>query len=304
MKSPSSHEKAVSITILCENSAKEQKCCSFRCIFGFTIMFIIMICMSVSLEFTFIELQELVSSCSKLRANVDEQFTDVRETLNGTMKLLQEQADSVSRLSERFCAAIDCKERFNNISMDNLTRPEDCSLHLGHASQPAASCAALLAFSPSSPSGYYWVRASNGSAVRVYCDMTLSCGGVTGGWTRVAELNVTDNTTQCPGDLRLRNDVMLCRIKVTLFPPVCSSAIFSMNKICYSSVCDTIKAYQAGSLEGFHPEKSINGAYVDGISLTHGSLRQHIWTFVAYSGGERCNNCPCANNGISTMLRL
>ena len=39
----------------------------------------------------------------------------------------------------------------------------------------AASCAAL---SPSSPSGYYWVNASKGSAVRVYCDMTRSCGNV------------------------------------------------------------------------------------------------------------------------------
>ena len=49
------------------------------------------------------------------------------------------------------------------------------------------SCAALPPFSPS---GYYWVRASNGSTVRVYCDMTRSCGGVTGGWMRVAELDI------------------------------------------------------------------------------------------------------------------
>ena len=44
------------------------------------------------------------------------------------------------------------------------------------AELPASSCAALL---PTTPSGYYWVSASNGSAVRVYCDMTRSCGGVT-----------------------------------------------------------------------------------------------------------------------------
>ena len=57
------------------------------------------------------------------------------------------------------------------------------------------SCAALP---PSSPSGYYWVRASNGSAVSVYCDMTRSCGGVTGGWMRVAELDMTNSSHQCP----------------------------------------------------------------------------------------------------------
>ena len=66
-----------------------------------------------------------------------------------------------------------------------------------------SSCAAVF---PSSPSGYYWVRASNGSVVRVYCDMTLSCGGVTGGWMRVAELNMTDTNQQCPGELVERND--------------------------------------------------------------------------------------------------
>ena len=36
-----------------------------------------------------------------------------------------------------------------------------------------------VALPPSSPSGYYSGRVSEGSMVRVYCDMTRSCGGVT-----------------------------------------------------------------------------------------------------------------------------
>ena len=67
----------------------------------------------------------------------------------------------------------------------------------------SSSCADLP---PSSLSGYYWVRASNGSAVRVYCDMTRSCGGVTGGWVRVAELNMTNSSHQCPSGLMLRTE--------------------------------------------------------------------------------------------------
>jgi hypothetical protein len=74
---------------------------------------------------------------------------------------------------------------------------------LGHYFNPSSSCAALPL---SSPSGYYWVRASNGSAVHVYCDMTRSCGGVTGGWMRVAELDMTNSSHQCPSGLRQRND--------------------------------------------------------------------------------------------------
>ena len=61
------------------------------------------------------------------------------------------------------------------------------------------SCAALP---PSFPSGYYWVRVTNGSAVPVYCDMTRSCGGVTQGWMRVADLDMTDSSQQCPSGLR------------------------------------------------------------------------------------------------------
>ena len=54
---------------------------------------------------------------------------------------------------------------------------------------PAPSCQAIHIFQPSSTSGYYWVSSSNGSSVRVYCDMTKSCGTLTGGLTRVALLN-------------------------------------------------------------------------------------------------------------------
>ena len=40
----------------------------------------------------------------------------------------------------------------------------------------ASSCSAIFVMHPSSPSGHYWIRSSNGSAVRVYCEMTRSCG--------------------------------------------------------------------------------------------------------------------------------
>ena len=65
-----------------------------------------------------------------------------------------------------------------------------------YQSYPVASCAAVLLYDPYSPSGHYWVRSSNGSTVRVYCDMTRSCGNITGGWMRVGELDMTNSSTQ------------------------------------------------------------------------------------------------------------
>ena len=40
---------------------------------------------------------------------------------------------------------------------------------------------------------------------------------------------------------------------------------------------------------------TIDGYYVDGVSLTHGSPQQHIWTFAAgHSESENINRvCPC-----------
>ena len=53
-----------------------------------------------------------------------------------------------------------------------------------------ASCADILRFNPSSSSGYYTFRSSTGQLTRVYCDMTRTCGNITGGWMRVAELDL------------------------------------------------------------------------------------------------------------------
>ena len=160
---------------------------------------------------------------------------------------------------------------------------------------PATSCAALP---PSSPSGYYWVRASNGSAVSVYCDMTRSCGGVTGGWMGVAELDMTNSSHQCPSGLmeRIFSGKRTCvRIETT---HGCSSANnFITPGIEYSHVCGRVIGYQYGSPDAINGG-NINTNYVDGVSLTHGDPRQHIWSFVAAqdeAGSNPSSACPCNN---------
>ena len=111
------------------------------------------------------------------------------------------------------------------------------------ADSPISSCAALL---PSSPSGYYWVRASNGSAVRVYCDMTRSCGGVTGGWMRVAELDMTNSSHQCPSGLRQHTDSNIRTCVRNTDSPGCSAVLYSTADIQLSRVCGKVIAYQIG----------------------------------------------------------
>ena len=148
-----------------------------------------------------------------------------------------------------------------------------------HPSFPAASCQDIVLFNPlnfPSPSGYYWVRAPNGSAVRVYCDMSRSCGSVTGGWMRVASLDFASRSSSCPAGLRERNDsdIRTCGINST----ACASILFDTYGIPYTSVCGKVLAYQFGTTDAFgtyglmqNQTITINSTYVDGVSLTHGS---------------------------------
>ena len=168
---------------------------------------------------------------------------------------------------------------------------------------PAISCAALP---PSSPSGYYWVRASNGSTVSVYCDTTRSCGGVTGGWMRVAELDMTNDSHQCPSGLMECNDSSIRTCVPNSVSANCSSVSLPTSNE-YSKVCGKIIAYQVGSPNTFagytgsyvRVDASIETYYVDGVSLTHGSPRHHIWTFAAgldeYADLYPEVNCPCTD---------
>ena len=51
-------------------------------------------------------------------------------------------------------------------------------------SNPAKSCKAIYDEHSDAESGYYWIKNSSGSAVRVYCKpvMDANCTGYSGGW--------------------------------------------------------------------------------------------------------------------------
>jgi dynein heavy chain len=117
---------------------------------------------------------------------------------------------------------------------------------------------------------------------------------------RVAELDMTNSSHQCPSGLRQRNDsnIRTCvRIEETRG---CSSAEDFINSygIEYTKVCGRIIGYQFGSPEAYNTGSSfdLSSHYVDGVSLTHDPPRQHIWTFAA-ARDEVSGYCPCGNTG-------
>ena len=126
-----------------------------------------------------------------------------------------------------------------------------------------------------------------------------SCGG-TGGWRRVVYLNFTDPNTPCPSGWRLTSHSKRTCGRVSTGRLTCDSVTFPVSGGDYTRVCGRIIAYQDESTGAFEPYDdgavtTIEGSYVAGISLTHGSPRQHIWTFASgHSEFEVINwVCPC-----------
>ena len=228
-----------------------------------------------------LELSKLKSeTASTLQQLKSETASAIQQLKSETSSILQQLDASINVLSQRL-----------NVIKSDLEGPP------GHFPfYPADSCAALP---PSSPSGYYWVKASNGSAVSVYCDMTRSCGGVTGGWMRVAGLDMTNSNHQCPSGLMERADSGKRTCVRIERAGGCSSITYWITpRVRYSNVCGRVIGYQYGSTDAFISSTSVDSRYVDGVSLTHGNPRQHIWTFAAARdevGSVPRTNCPCTN---------
>ncbi len=166
------------------------------------------------------------------------------------------------------------------------------------------SCSELA----SGPPGYYQIRIpSSGETVTVYCDTTTHCCNSMGGWMRVAYLDTTDPTQQCPSGFELKTDPK--RVCVRTTDQSCTSIIFSVNEVQYSKVCGQVRGYQDGAPDAFGiwPAESIDDNYVDGVSITYGtSPRQHIWTFAAAFDETKSNKhaCPCTKTDTDYTGRV
>ena len=64
-------------------------------------------------------------------------------------------------------------------------------------------------------------------------------------------------------------------------------------------MCGRINGYQVASPDGFlGNDPNINQIYLDGVSITHGTQRTHIWSYVA--GYNETSICPCSDNSTNT----
>lgn len=120
----------------------------------------------------------------------------------------------------------------------------------------------------------------------------LQCGD--GFWRRVAYLNMSDSSQQCPSVWREYNinGVRACGRPADA-TRTCSASFYSTGNQ-YSRVCGQIIGYDVGSPSAFYPSRFLapssflDHVYVDGVSVTYGFPRSHVWTFAA-----GLHDCPC-----------
>uniref|UniRef100_A0A1X7TLU9 Fibrinogen C-terminal domain-containing protein n=1 Tax=Amphimedon queenslandica TaxID=400682 RepID=A0A1X7TLU9_AMPQE len=157
---------------------------------------------------------------------------------------------------------------------------------------------------PSSSSGYYILASTNGSATyTAYCNMGTLCGSG-GGWTRLAYLDMTDATQNCPSGFRLYQSGGVRACGRNSSSGGCVSVKFPSNGISYSQICGRVTGYQYFSPNAFAVgSNNINSYYVDGVSITRGSPRQHIWTLANGLTDTYSNEwiCPCSTNSSQTV---
>ena len=153
------------------------------------------------------------------------------------------------------------------------------------------SCQQIKKRMPNSPSGVYLIaneKVTNDHKY-VYCHMEELCGSDEG-WTRLAYLNMSDSSAECPSGFRLYESggVRACGRPVSSRGS-CASVKFPSNGTTYSEVCGRVVGYRYNTLD--YPGSSsyginIDSYYLDGISLTHGSPRKHIWSFIRENNNQ------------------
>ena len=127
------------------------------------------------------------------------------------------------------------------------------------------------------------------------------CGD--GLWYRVANLNMTDPSEQCPSAWREyhTSGIRACGRPVTSSRS-CPATTYSIGHP-YSKVCGRVIGYQVASPDAFNTHvsyTSIDHFYADGISITHRSPRKYIWTYVGglseASFQVMRSFCPCQSS--------
>uniref|UniRef100_A0A1X7TQH5 Fibrinogen C-terminal domain-containing protein n=1 Tax=Amphimedon queenslandica TaxID=400682 RepID=A0A1X7TQH5_AMPQE len=167
-----------------------------------------------------------------LHSNFTELDKQILHTTNGVAQKLNEIVNALSNLHDTSTSTAGVVNEILLVAQELL------ALHNESTPLPT-SCEELKSQYPSSISGYY-VLATNNETYTAYCNIEELCGSG-GGWTRLAYLDMTDATEDCPSGFRLYQSE---GVRACGRPNYgCVSVIFPSQNLSYSQICGRVKGY-------------------------------------------------------------
>jgi dynein heavy chain len=129
--------------------------------------------------------------------------------------------------------------------------------------------------------------------------------GIYGPWREIASFDTTRGDS-CPSGLKTVTGTHQ-RACGNTDSSDCTSLQFPSGGS-YTNVCGRARGYQYYHTDGFRsaPGRSLDEAYVDGISFTQGSPRRHLWTYAAGENeqDEATDPCPCATTRTDVRAKV
>ena len=252
----------------------------------------------------------LMSLTESLVLKIGSNYEEEREHLFNNTELLNRLINGTSASAAKLMNIVNTLSKLEGTGTSTAGVADDIlliveellELHNETAALPT-SCQKINQQQPSSPSGYYILAGTSGTYL-TYCNMDTLCNG-TGGWTRLAYLDMTDAAQSCPSGFRLYQSGSVRACGRPGSSASCVSVQFPSNGISYSQICGRVTGYQYGSTDAVGDyNNNISSHYVDGVSITRGSPRQHVWTLMAglteaFTGSQAC---PCNTGNTVTVV--
>ena len=144
------------------------------------------------------------------------------------------------------------------------------------------------------------IQSLRNSARAMVSGLLAECGEEP--WRQLVAINMSSADSQCPDGWVEENEGGVRACGRGSVGPSCQSVLLnSEHQMRYSRVCGRAIGYQYGNPDAFAQRDSgvtVDQNYADGLSITYGSPRQHLWTFAAaVREGDRDNSqnhCPCS----------
>ena len=228
----------------------------------------------------------VIGAVTLARANTDTCASHAAGIGNAVQEIQDYAAKRLANVSDQSCT-------ITRMLHDELDVVENCTVN-----PLPRSCEEVFKRCPSSGPGYYSIVNQSNCTEHVYCVLdpdpqTCPYGR---GWKRVGYFNMSVNNS-CPSQIsKLYKDgdgkKLACGRGASASG--CGSMTINVGKK-FSEVCGKVIGYQYWSPDALNGDQAdIHSSYVDGVSLTHGTRRHHIWTFMAAHAEKEDSGCPCA----------